>query len=385
MSVAGSALLLFLAASTAQAGWLFVLAAGVLGLVGGSLVVRHNLKALTVERSMPRRARVGDSLRVGLTVSNPSSRPAPMLRLEDNHEAFPPVSVLVDRIEAEGVAVSELVRTAERRGIFSSGEIVLKTGAPFGFLKTERRIEVASPLTVIPRWVQLRSFPILEPSSFPADVLHERARTGAGEEYIGIREYRPGDPRRAVHWRSTARLGRLVVREFEEDVASRVTLVVAGRDHGSPPDSAFEHLVSAAASIMVYALSTGHPVELVRSGREGPERIVEPDRFAALDWLAGVEAGEANLDELVRVGLGAGGRRGTVVLLTTTSAVADLEVAVRTTQTAGARAIAVVAKAASWDPEAEDIGDDVVRRSVGGRAMLKILYREGDLARCLEA
>ena len=385
LSVAGSALLLFLAASTAQAGWLFVLAAGVLGLVVGSLVVRHNLRNLVLERAVARRARVGDELRVGITVRNPADRPSPPLRLEDRHEAFPPVSVLVDRIPPGTSAISELVRTAHRRGTFAGGEMVLRTGAPFGFLRSEQRVEVGSTMTVVPRWVQLRSFPILEPSSFPSDVLHERARTGAGEEYIGVREYRPGDPPRAVHWRSTARLGRLVVREFEEEVASRVTLVVAGADHGTPPDSSFEALVSATASIAVYALSTGHPVELVGAGHEGPERLVEPDRYAALDWLARVQPNGAELPELVHLGLGAAGRRGTVVLLTAMSdGLEPIEQAVRAIQTAGARAIVVAARGRSWDPEAPDPDEAAFRRAIGGRVALKVIHREGDLARCLE-
>jgi len=386
LTVAGSAVLLFLAASTAQAGWLFVLAAGVLGLVAGSIGVRHNLKGLVIERSVARRARVGDDLRVGVTIRNPGGRVSPPLRLEDHHGAFEPASVLVDRIPPGVSAISELVRTAHRRGVFDGGEILLKTGSPFGFVRSERRVEVGSMLTVVPRWVQLRSFPILEPSSFPSDVLHERARTGAGEEYIGVREYRPGDPRRSVHWRSTARIGRLVVREFEEEVASRVTLVIAGNDHGVPPDSSFEALVSASASIAIYALSTGHPVELVGPGEDGSERLVEPDRFAALDWLARVQPDPAEAADLVRVGLGGAGRRGTVVLLTTTSgSLSSLEDAVKNIQTAGARAIVVAARSRSWDEDAPDSDDAALRRAIGGRAALKMLHREGDLARCLEA
>ena len=385
LSVGGSAVLLFLAASTAQAGWLFVLAAGVFGLVAGSLGVRHNLRGLEVERSVARRARVGDELRVGLTVRNPAGRPSPPMRMEDRHAAFGDVSVLVDRIPAGTSAISELVRTAGRRGVYDGGEIVLRTGAPFGFLKSERRIEVSAALTVVPRWVELRSFPILEPSSFPSDVLHERARTGAGEEYIGVREYRPGDPPRAVHWRSTARIGRLVVREYAEEVASRVTLVVGGPDTGIPPDSSFESLVEAAASIAIYALTTGHPVELVGLGRDGPERLVEPDRFAALDWLAKVRPSSDEVGELVALGLGAG-RRGTVVLLTTTgSHLEPVEEAVKTIQSAGARAIVVAARSRSWDATIPDADEAALRRAVGGRAALRVIHREGDLARCLEA
>jgi uncharacterized protein (DUF58 family) len=180
-------------------------------------------------------------------------------------------------------------------------------------------------------------------------------------------------------------VGRLVVREYAEEVASRVTLVVAGPDVGTPPLSSFESLVEAAASIAIYALSTGHPVELVGQGQDGPERLVEPDRFAALDWLAGVQPSTADIDELVTLGLGAG-RRGTVVLLTTTGPrVEPIEGAVRTIQGAGARAIVVAARSRSWDASAPDTDEARLRSVVGGRTAVRVIHREGDLARCLEA
>ena len=184
--------------------------------------------------------------------------------------------------EARDREIPEILR-------FESGPVTLRAGSPFGFMSTSRTLQVESPIVVVPTWAELTSFPILEPSSIPFDVLHERARTGAGEEYLGVREYRPGDPQRAVHWRSTARVGQLVVREFEEEVQSRVTLVLAGSDFGDPPDSAFEWLASAAASIALYALNTGHPVDLLRPSRDGVAHLGDPDRYDVLDWLAAAQ------------------------------------------------------------------------------------------------
>ena len=59
--------------------------------------------------------------------------------------------------------------------------------------------------------------------------------------------------------------------------------------------------------------------------------------------------------------------------------------AVRANQTAGARAIGVAARGRSWDPDASDPDESALRRAVGGRTALKVIHREGDLARCLEA
>src|ERR671919_1631073 len=390
MIIALVALMLFFAATTSQAGWLFVLAAGVLGLVVGSFLVRPPLSVAGVERSVPRRVRVGDDVRVGLQVHNSGKRTLPIMRLEDAFAAFDEPAVFVERVPAGLSATIELVKRALRRGVYSSGRARLQTASPAGLVRSTRSVDVASDVIVVPRWVELRSFPILEPSSFPFDVLHERARTGAGEEYLGVRGYRPGDPPRWVHWKSSARAGHLVVREFEEEVASRVALVVAGADEGVPPDSAFEALVEAAASIARYAIVTGHPVDLVRAGPDGSaHQVVEPDRVEVLDWLAEAQPLDASMDELAGVALERVGRRGTVVLLATTSGRAGRSLRTATTlaQRAGSRAIVVAAVSSSWSRRGSKVADEDASlvELEGGRAAVRALVKGGVLTRDLEA
>jgi uncharacterized protein (DUF58 family) len=240
-------------------------------------------------------------------------------------------------------------------------------------------------MVVVPRWVELSSFPILEPASVPRDVLHERARTGAGEEYLGVRPYRPGDPRRFVHWRSSARLGALVVREFEEHVQTRVVLVLAGVDQGEPPDSAFESLVSAAASIGNYALLTGHPIEIVMAGDEKVRRLVRPNRNGMLRWLAEAKPGDASLAPLVATATESAGRRGTVVVLASSTGRpgADLPQALRTVQQAGARCVAVVADTGSWGGGAGKKRGTPLTLPVG-RSSVRLLVKGKDLRSCLQ-
>src|SRR5919106_138014 len=388
--VALVALVLFFAATTAQAGWLFVLAAGVLGLVVGSFLVRPSLSVAGIERSVPRRVRVGDEIRVGLRVHNSGKRTLPIMRLEDTFAAFDETAVFIERVPAGSSATIELVKRALRRGVYSSGSVRLQTASPAGLVRSTRSVDIASDMTVVPRWVELRSFPILEPSSFPSDVLHERARTRAAEEYLGVRGYRPGDPPRWVHWKSSARAGHLVVREFEEEVASRVALVLAGADEGVPPDFAFEAIVEAAASIARYAIVTGHPVDLVRAGPDGSaHQVVEPDRVEVLDWLAAAQPLDAPMDELTAVALERVGRRGTVVLLATTSGRAgrSLGTAASLAQRSGSRTIVVAAVSSSWSQKgSKEAGEDASLLELeGGRASVRALVKGGDLARDLEA
>lgn len=375
--------LLILAGGTAQAGWLFVLAAGVLGLAAGSFVVRHRMSALEVTRDVPRRARVGDAVRAGLTMRNGSRRAVPLFTVEDSFGAFPPVTVGSDRLGPGGEALVELVRTASKRGRFESAPVILRSAAPFGLVRSSRTLDVGSVVTVVPSWVDLRSFPILEPSSSPNDVLHERARTGAGEEFLGVREFRPGDPLRSVHWRSTARVGALVVREFEEEISSRVGVVLAGPDHGSGPDSSFEMLVSSVASIGMYALATGHPMTVARHSAEGVEELDQPSRHDLLDWLAVAPALDGSLEPLVEIALTRIGRRGTIVICSSTAGIAgaSLGAAIGRIQRSGARAVLVAAQASTWEPEATE--HPIPAGAGGTRVSHRILERGRELRSCL--
>jgi uncharacterized protein (DUF58 family) len=264
--------------------------------------------------------------------------------------------------------------------------VAITCGAPFGFLRSTRSVDVSSPSVAVPRWVDLRSFPILEPSSFPSDVLHERARMGAGEEFLGVRDYRPGDSPRTVHWRSTARAGHLMVREYEELPSARVAIVLAGLEHGDPPDSSFELLVSAAASVALYALSTGHPIDLIRAGPNGvTETMFEPDRAGALEWLAGAEPADGSPVAMSAEILDRLGRRGTVVVCSSTAgrAGAELGDVARAVQSAGARVLVIAAVSSSWMER--PVANEIDLSGVGeGRGRVRTIRKGESLRACLE-
>lgn len=380
--ISGIGLLLIIAGGTAQSGWLFVLAAGVLGLVGGSLVVRHPLKAVAVTRGVPSRIRVGDDVSVRSAVENRSRRTVPLFTLEDRMPAFDPVRVGVTRLAPGETSAVELLRTAARRGRFQGGATTLASGAPFGLTRSRIDVYVTSPTIVVPRWVPLRTFPLMEPSSSPSDVVHERPRAGGGEEFLGVRGFRAGDPLRAVHWRSTARAGSLVVKEYEQEMSSRAALVLAGADHGDGPGSSFEMLVSACASVGLYALATGHAIHVLTPRGDEVDELVDPSSNGLLDWLATVEPADVGLEGLAEEALSRIGRRGTVVIFSTTGGPSGSSIrkALARVERVGARAVLVVAASGSWsDPRTDEASP------VGGSVPVRVLEHGKELGACLAA
>jgi uncharacterized protein (DUF58 family) len=122
---------------------------------------------------------------------------------------------------------------------------------------------------VLPAVVPLGPLPFLTTASDPSRDSRSDPHRGSGPEYLGIREYRPGDSPRHVHWPSTARTGTVMVRELEEERSRRVAIAVDSLadvgDEGTPLDAC----CTAAASIARVAFAEGHRMRMIaaRQGR----------------------------------------------------------------------------------------------------------------------
>jgi uncharacterized protein (DUF58 family) len=377
----GTGALLVIVGSTAQAGWLFVLAAGVTGPIFASALLAPRLRSCRPVRTPPQRASVGETLSTVLAVHNGGRRYLPLVRLEDDFPATDGMAVLCDGIAAGATAETKVEAVATRRGRHESGPMTMWSSWPFGLVRSSRTIEVGSPIVVTPRWVELAAFSPLDLAT--TTMTHPRApdRAGSGDEFLGVREYRAGDDARRVHWRSSARTGRLIVREYEEEGSPGVTIVLAGEDRGTPPDSCFEALVSAAASVAVYAMDRGHRVEFVRAADGGFERVALSGRVELLDWLAAAAPMDVPLGPLVGRALQREARNGTVVLFSPTvgGAAAQLSDAVAAAESRGYTTGAVIADAFTWD-ETAPTADDLPSMA----CPMHVLRRGKDLKACLE-
>ena len=115
-------------------------------------------------------------------------------------------------------------------------------------------------------------------------------RRGRGDDVYNLREYRPGDDQRFIHWRSSAKTGELIVREVAEEAAddARIVLVGAGRDR-----ERLERALSEAASLAVHLLRGGAGVELRAPGLLVPLGRGRAHERSVLTALALYEPGTA--------------------------------------------------------------------------------------------
>lgn len=173
-----------------------------------------------------RRAQVGSTLKERFTVRNTGLLPKLWLEIYDQsglpgHHASHVINNLWPRSEA-GWQVQTLCL---QRGAFTLGPLRILTGDPFGLFEAQRTIPATSPLIVYPPTVDIAAF------NLPVGVLPGGDSVRRRTHYVttnaaGVRDYAPGDAFSRIHWRSTARKDRLIVKEFELDPLADIWLLL---------------------------------------------------------------------------------------------------------------------------------------------------------------
>jgi len=152
-----------------------------------------------------------------------------------------------------------------RRGVYELGPAEVRVADPFGLLSFARRFEQRMEVVVYPKTHDLRGFP-LRGGNVDAGARGSRGRRG--EEFAGLREYRRGDDRRHIHWKSVARTGELFVKEFSLQAPRHHSVVLDLRREGiRTPEAEVEDAVSAAASLLAHLARERLPFRLLCTGR----------------------------------------------------------------------------------------------------------------------
>ncbi|MFM8731003.1 MAG: hypothetical protein ACKOGJ_00535 [Phycisphaerales bacterium] len=176
--------------------WVFAaMLAGVLvsGILSGPTLMR-----LSAVRLLPRTARAGEPLVVGYAVSQ-RSRLWPAFALHVREREAPPGSrAFVAHVGAGETVVAEAVFWPDRRGRMVLPSFRLETSFPFGLIRKSIRFDERGECLVLPRMVRLRADVLPELAGAGRSGASSSLRVGPGTDFVGLREYRPGDPMRHV-------------------------------------------------------------------------------------------------------------------------------------------------------------------------------------------
>jgi uncharacterized protein (DUF58 family) len=310
-------------------------------------------------RTSRSRAFCGDELVLESTLANPRPLPLPWIEVWEQlptdlgpEGAWEASYTEPDRVWVRrGLALWPYQRlrwrrrlTCRRRGVFRLGEARLRTGDPFGFFERERPWRDQLELLVYPRVVPLRrlGLPLHHPSM---DVVSPSSPVADPTRTATVRDYRPDDSRRLIHWPTTARRGDLQVRVLEPATSLHVSLLldVRGFVFGIYRGELLELTLSALASMAVFLQGEGAPVALLAN--TNPPLVVPPgasvphlqhvlESLARLDPRAGPALTPWALDDLPR---------GNTAVLAASAVSADLDRTIAQLEDAGIHVLLVLA------------------------------------------
>lgn len=274
-----TALVLYFFANQTQVGWLYVMSAMMTGAVlGAGWLNRRMLRGLDAQRQVQRSQTdhdddlelfEGQTAQIALTFRNTRRAAAWQTRLTEHCPLAAPdspqraIKVFIPVIPARGAIAFDYAVTLDRRGLHEFPALQLRSPAPFGFFTRQRELSTLTRVLVYPEVRPVSRLSLLDDRLAPQLT---RLRAGFGSEVIGARAFRSGDSPRHIHWRSTARSGQLISKEFAEEGQPGLSLVLDLYAHPYPTDESkhipFEWLIKVAASVGDYAYTRGYPLHL---------------------------------------------------------------------------------------------------------------------------
>jgi uncharacterized protein (DUF58 family) len=390
-------------------------------LFGGLLIFSFLWALLNVHwtkitrQTRSRRSQVGKYAEENFIVENTGPLPKLWLEVRD-HSELPGhrASRVVSSLRAHQQRSWAVKTTCYRRGRFMLGPVTLYSGDPFGLFLLRREIQLASHIVVYPPTFDLPDFspPIGQVSG--GDALRRRTHY-VTTNVAGVRDYVPGDSFNRIHWRSTARNDRLIVKEFELDPMADIWLfldlerrVHVGKADESVPDmslppllrvlrdeaghveldrSTEEYAIGVTASLAKHFLDRNRSVGMVAYARKAQREFAQTDRgerqLARLLATLAVARAEGSIPlSQVLAAETVLFTRDTTAIAITSSTDPEWVVALRHLATRGIRPVAVVIDPTSFLEETS-VGryEDATRRVVADLAASHVptyVVRYGD-------
>lgn len=235
-------------------------------------VGRVLMRGLACERVAVPPCGEGERTTITLTLTNQGRLPKMYLRVSDtlpeSLKAVGEKAPLILQIGAGESAEASYTVEAEKRGAYLLGPTLVSTTDPLGFYPQVQTLACSSEMLVYPSVPSLRQMAASGGGTWGQREQDSTAARGGGLDFHGVRDYQPGDELRRVHWRTTARTGKLAVMEYTQGAASNILVAldlhaVSYADTGTGRESALEYAIKMTAAACDYLLRQSHSVQVV--------------------------------------------------------------------------------------------------------------------------
>lgn len=278
--VLASALAIYILARLSQVGWLYLVdsvfwGALVLALVlpwlGVAFISAHRSATPADRTKTGGRLSEGDQVNITVFLKNRLFYPRFFHSVKFASTLGGPQEAeqrfFVAQLPGSGTLKLESTAEAYVRGLHHLGPVILESSAPFGLFRRRRTLTGPQPMLVLPRVYPLNRLTLVDGQ----DSQSAKTRVSrSGLDVAGSRPYVPGDSPRMVHWRNTARAGRMMVKETEDETDKTLHIMFDSGDvWGEGKDTNFEYAIKLAVTVADYALKNGVPVRVWGSHLHG--------------------------------------------------------------------------------------------------------------------
>ena len=292
-------LLISVAALNTGNNLLFLILASLIAIILMSGILSSiTLSGVAMRLQLPEHIFAGQPIRASLELHNEKlTLPSFSLRVEAVMTKNSPPAALLETpvyfpyLPKRGRVSQTVPISFPARGVYRQDAFRIVTRFPFGFLQKAHRVDLRTEALVYPSVEPTREFFEILPGLQGA---MESLAKGRGQDLYALRDYVPTDSARHVHWKASARLGSLMVREFTREDETRVLLVLDphtfNADVAEPLRAAavdrFERAVTLCAGIAWHFFERNAQLQFRSAGMETALAPAEETIFAILRHLA---------------------------------------------------------------------------------------------------
>ena len=257
-------------------------------LIASRLSLHFQIPQIILRRQLPHYATVGKSFEYSLTIINDGDRVERDLNIADNPKIIPPSieqfrdtkepgeetrnaydrwigwhrfiwlqrlntgitinASKIPEVPVKGSSITTMTATPLRRGLIHFESTTVMHPDPLTLNYGVIGFDSNEQLIVLPqRYPVSKNFQLLNQRDSQTGEVKSSWSVGESDEFVSLRDYRDGDPIRKIHWTSTAKRAAPIVKEFQDELFSRHTIVV---DTFSQDPEIFEQVLSVAASFL---------------------------------------------------------------------------------------------------------------------------------------
>lgn len=227
-----------------------------LGLAAGlDFITGRKHVGLIGERQLPGNLALGVSQRVAVTLHNTGPQPMTLLLTDQYPDEVQAASLpLSIHLGAGQELATGYTATPRRRGLAQFGRLEALVASPWGLWQRKARLGKPQAVKIYPNFLGISSLQALSAEQTLRFLgVHQQQRRGQGLDFRQLREYRRGDSQRQVDWRASARMQKLISREYQDERDQEIIFLLDCGRRMRARDGALSHFDHALNALLLSA------------------------------------------------------------------------------------------------------------------------------------